>query len=131
MMAYMSDCSQCARHESVESDNVGAADNLRFARIVLAMLNGAPDAVALIAGETGGCPKCVARLAGAGVGMCTGQMLALGTISVAAEEHRNPAAPPMTEGDRQSAILANAVGQMEQIVLDATDLETGLNPETP
>ena len=122
----MSTCEACAQHARTESESVGAADNARFGRLVLAALNGAPDAVALVHAEAAGCHDCTSRLLGAGLGMCTGLMLTLGSVEAAAEEQSDPpATPPLTDEQRGEAAHQYAIRTMEQIVMDANDLEAG------
>ncbi|MFW0150483.1 hypothetical protein ACNUDN_11730 [Mycobacterium sp. smrl_JER01] len=120
----MSTCPQCEKHAGGETDSVGAADNLRFARVVLALLNGAEDALAVIADEVGDCRDCIARLAGAGAGMCAGQMQTIAAFFVAAEEHESQI--QLAEEQKWDAIKQRAIQATEQIVLDAADLEKGL-----
>jgi len=121
------DCPECARSQR-SPEGVAATDNLRFSRVVLAKLNGAPDALQLITSEIAGCPGCLLRFADAAVGLCTGQMQTLGAFYIAAEQDKNAPPAPLTERETWDAINAKAIALTEQIVLDATDLENGIEP---
>lgn len=118
-MNSMSGCEACEQYECVETESVGAADNLRFARAVLAAVNGAPDAVVLITEQVKGCSACTTRMLGAGIAMCAGQMQMIGMMVAAAER---PADSPPTWAEANQ----RTVEVTQQMVLDAQDLESGL-----
>ena len=119
-------CPACSAYAaSGESESYDGADGLRFSRAVLAALKGDLNADGIIAAEVGDCPACLARFTAAGLAMCTGQMLTLGMWTANAEREVT-GAEPMTDDEKWAAATENAIKQMEQRVLDATDLETGL-----
>ncbi|MHA0287039.1 hypothetical protein ACXYX3_11365 [Mycobacterium sp. C3-094] len=118
-------CEHCAKHAQADDESVGEADNLRFARIVLSMLNGAADAVILAVEEVQGCHSCMARLLGAAAGMCTGQMMMLGAVEVESYLRENPPPTPLSEEDKWEEIHRCAIAAMEHTVADIADLEAG------
>lgn len=119
----MSTCEACAAFEaSQDTESVGAADNLRFARIILAALGGAPDAVALIVEETKCCYACTARMFGASLGVCVAQSWRLAMVDAAADEQLTAS---MTEDEKWEVIHQYAIRRWEQIALNAADLEAG------
>lgn len=65
----MTDCEPCALREAGNMARAEAIEAIRTQRLVLSFLNGAEDAVGLIAAELGGCRDCIGRLAAGYLGM--------------------------------------------------------------
>lgn len=126
----MSNCPHCALHDRVETESAGAADNLRFAEAVLfSVKSDASAALRHLQSETNGCPACISRLLIAALGLCTGQAQMIGRYMAADEVGRQLASVPRTEDEAWTAINRHAAAYAEQIVRDARDLETGLDPD--
>jgi hypothetical protein len=74
-IADMTTCEPCALLEAGDTARAEAIEAIRSQRIVLAMLNGAPDAADRVVTEVGGCPQCVARLAALYLGNYIGALI--------------------------------------------------------
>jgi hypothetical protein len=59
----MTTCEPCALRDTGETGRADALESIRAQRLILAMLNGAPDAVEAISAELRGCQDCTGRLA--------------------------------------------------------------------
>lgn len=55
-------CEPCALREQGQTERADIFEGIRVQRLMLAIVNGAPDAVGVIAAELGSCYDCMARL---------------------------------------------------------------------
>lgn len=62
-MTSAMNCEPCALRETGHTDRAETIEAIRAQRLVLSLLGGDPDAVALIAAELKSCHDCVVRLA--------------------------------------------------------------------
>lgn len=57
------DCEPCDLRDAGDAERADHLESVRGQRLLLAVLNGAPDAAEMIVGELRGCYDCISRLA--------------------------------------------------------------------
>ena len=62
-MTDMTTCEPCALRQAGDTNRAEAIESIRTQRVMLSLLNGAPDAIAEILIEFGDCHDCTRRLA--------------------------------------------------------------------